>query len=276
MSDKAGLSATAAWLSSLSKVQLHGDLTSPRGQLTRELLSHQLVIEASRPVVCVAERKMNYAFMAAEALWILHGDNSVNGIAPWNSKIAQYSDDGHTFFGAYGPPVIGQLDYVVSKLVDDLSTRQAVLTIWRQNPPPTKDYPCTVAMSFTARAGRLDSHVFMRSNDAWLGTVYDVFNFSMILAKVACMVNTRLGSRDRNSERLALGRVFLTAASFHLYEQHFEAASLLLHPAYFNCLSSTPVPQAAILTGDWGIIERGLYACRDKDVLGAEWNPRPE
>ena len=272
---KLPLSATAAWIDALQQLLDQGNRVKPRGLLTLELPSYQLVVCANQPVVGVASRAMNYSFMAAEALWILSGDNTVAGIAPWNKHIANYSDDGVTFFGAYGPPIASQLDYVVNKLVDDQDTRQAVLTIWRQNPTATKDYPCTVAMSFQVRNGQLHNHVFMRSNDAWLGTVYDIFNFSMITAKVACLVNKALRARDSAREALDLGNIYLTAASFHIYAEHCDPAHKLLAERQLKCLTAPKVPQRLIINGDWPAIEHGLLACRDKTNTPVAWNPRP-
>ena len=75
--------------------------------------------------------------MAAEALWILSGDNKVETIAPYNKNIKQFSDDGIIFQGAYGPRIISQLDYVIESLRKDRESRQAVLTIWNPNPKPS-------------------------------------------------------------------------------------------------------------------------------------------
>ena len=129
------------------------------------------------------------------------------------------SDDGETFFGAYGPKIVAQLDYVVAKLLEDQDTRQAGLTIWRENPPATKDVPCTVAAFFNIRNGQLNAHVFMRSSDVWLGVPYDVFNFSMLAHLVCAHLNKR-------GLRVAPGHLFLTAASSHLYAINWDDAKL--------------------------------------------------
>jgi thymidylate synthase len=149
--------ATAAWQHQLEYVLEHGHEINPRGKPTVEVQRPSLRINMNRPNVCVKPRKLGYSFMAAEALWMIRGDDTVDGIATWNSNIAQFSDDGETFFGAYGPKIVGQSDYVVDKLIQDPNTRQAVLTIWRENPPESNDIPCTVSMelrsetaSFTA------------------------------------------------------------------------------------------------------------------------------
>jgi thymidylate synthase len=53
--------------------------------------------------------------------------------------ITRFSDDGITFFGAYGPKIITQTSYIVNTLCNDQDSRQAVLSIWRENPKSSAD-----------------------------------------------------------------------------------------------------------------------------------------
>ena len=118
------------------------------------------------------------------------------------------------------PKVCGQLDYVVAKLKEDKDTRQAGLTIWRENPTATKDVPCTVAVFFSLRGMVLNAHVFMRSSDVWLGVPYDVFNFSMLSHLVCGLLND-----ERSTDNVySPGKLYLTAASSHLYETNWADA----------------------------------------------------
>lgn len=210
------------WVKTLKKILDEGTPLSPRGKNTLDLPQHTVVMEMRRPVLINKARALSYKFMAAEAFWILSGDDTVTGITPWNARIAEFSDDGKTFFGAYGPKIAGQLDYVVRKLNEDPSSRQAGLTIWRENPPQTKDMPCTVAIFARIIGSELNLHVFMRSSDAWLGLPYDTFNFSMLACLICCRLNA-----DR-ADPIEPGRLFLTAASSHLYEEHFEKARAIV------------------------------------------------
>lgn len=224
-----------SWVQLLADLLLHGQGTAPRGQGTLELPQYTLVVDTRYPVLTIPERMLNYRFMAAEAWWILEGRDDVASIAAYNSKIAQFSDDGERFFGAYGPEIQKQLPYVVQKLMDDPDSRQAGLTIWRQNPPATKDVPCTVSIFFQLRHDedqlKLNTHVFMRSSDAWLGVPYDVFNFSMLTHYVAGFLNQRLGgTHGDNAEIVTPGQLFLTAASAHLYARDAEPAQAVLRP----------------------------------------------
>lgn len=249
---------THAWVVTLRKILADGADVGPRGRPTKELQHHTFKCAMADPVVKSAERGLSYKFMAAEALWILNGDNSVAGIAPYNSRISEFSDDGKTFFGAYGPRVVDQLDYVVNALLKDRETRQAVMTTWRRNPPATKDVPCTVALAFMARHGRLHCHAFMRSSDAWLGLPYDVFNFTMITARVACLVNST------SQEKLELGDLCLTAASSHLYSENFKGAQecSLFSSAAAPSVNNTEL-QALVRQSDWATIHAAMIACRD-------------
>lgn len=232
--------ASTVWLALLKSVLLGGMEVSPRGKLTREILQCTIALNMNTPVVCVPGRKLNYRFMAAEAYWILTGDNTTAGIVPFNKHIEAFSDDGVTFFGAYGPPIVAQLPFVVAKLIEDPDSRQAVLTIWRQSPGPTKDTPCTVAMSFSLRAGKLNTHVFMRSNDIWLGTPYDVFNFSMVGHLVCAKLNESGHDFRLPRGHVEPGTLYVTAASSHLYQPNWEAADDLVDGDDWNAQQPTP------------------------------------
>ena len=219
-------SANFEWLSELSWVLNKGNSVAPRGQVTKEALQQTAIVNMRRPVVTLEERKLSTKFLGGEAYWILSGDNRVETIAPYNKNIINYSDDGKTFFGAYGPRILSQLDYVVDKLNSDADTRQAVLTIWRENPPETKDVPCTVAVHFMIRDHKLNCHVFMRSNDLWLGFPYDVFNFSMLSHLVCCKLNAFV--LENGGVIIEPGMLYHTASSRHIYEQHFEQVEQLI------------------------------------------------
>lgn len=214
------------WKTLIEDILRNGDVVSPRGKQTFERPQKTLVVGMTRPVLTVPQRKLSYQGMAAEAHWILTGDNTLAGIAPWLPKMKDFSDDGVTLAGAYGPRIRSQLDYVVAKLLQDQDTRQATLSIWTPNPEPSKDYPCTVAMDFKIRTTygkrRLNMHVFMRSSDVWLGIPYDVFSFSMVAHLVCCRLNTALGQQIDGW--LQPGALFLTAASSHLYKENWLSA----------------------------------------------------
>ena len=205
---------TLAYRRKIGNLYTLGETVGPRGQPTRELQHDTFVCKISHPIVACKSRDINLKFMLAEAAWILSGDSSVSGIAPYNRHISQFSDDGHEFYGAYGPRFIDQVDTVVGSIVNDPDTRQAGLTLWRQNPRRSKDIPCTVAIWFLVRKGIVNTHVFMRSSDIWLGVPYDIFNFSMMTYYMMICVNIK-----RPGTITDVGNLYVTAASRHLYER---------------------------------------------------------
>lgn len=149
--------------------------------------------------------------MFAEAAWIMSGMNTVRHIAPYSNRIAEFSDDGVFFKGAYGPKITDQLPYVVECLSSDKDSRQALINIWRENPRQSKDVPCTVSLQFLLREGKLFTIATMRSSDVWLGLPYDVFNFTMISVGVLLLLAKKTG------EMYDLGNLTITAGSGHLY-----------------------------------------------------------
>ena len=226
---------------------------APRGMEIRERLGYTSIVDMNQPILNIAERKLNYAFLFGEAEWILSGSNRVRDIAPTLPGIAKFSDNGETFRGAYGPKVVEQLDYVVDMLKQDEHTRQAVLTIWRENPRPSRDIPCTIAMQFFIRDNALHCQVFMRSSDAFLGWGYDVFNFSMISLYVLAELKKHASA---GSPPLRLGVLRLTAGSQHIYARDYEVIRAILDvPAINMAFSPALVINTEYLTDGPDVLE---------------------
>lgn len=197
----------------LANILEDGINIAPRGYQTKELLNYGFTLED--PLTCILKsktRNLNYAFMVAEWLWILYGREDLKFISRFNINIANYSDDGKTLNGAYGPRFNEQLKYVVDTLSKDHDSRQAVMTIWSKNPKVSKDIPCTLNLQFLIREKKLHLIVNMRSNDAFLGLPYDVFTFCQLLNVLSSMLGVGIGSYHHN------------AGSMHLYKQHFKLA----------------------------------------------------
>ena len=194
-------------------------ICKPRGLKITEKLNNSWIIDMDDPIITIPERKLSYSFMFGEAAWMLEGRNDVESVSKYVDGVKRFSDDGVTFFGAYGPKIITQTSYVVDTLIKDNDSRQAVLNIWRENPRSSKDIPCTLSLQFFLREASddlwLHTVATMRSNDAWLGTPYDTFNFSAISFYIACHLN-RVGIKCK------LGSLNIQAGSRHIYENDFK------------------------------------------------------
>ncbi len=201
----------------LTHILDNGNYVSPRGKLTLES-EGPYTMGPIDPLKCLylsEKRALNFFFLFAENLWYLSGRNDTHFLSYYNKNISSFSEDG-IHDGAYGIPFREQLRYVIDTLKRDPDTRQALMTFWRQNPRSTKDVPCTIALHFLIRDGKLNLYVQMRSNDIIWGNNYDVPSFCLLQNFVASCIGMPLGS------------MYLTANSLHLYEDHFKLAKELL------------------------------------------------
>jgi hypothetical protein len=122
-------------------------------------------------------------------------------------------ETGDRFFqGAYGPRIGDQLEKVEGQLRRDPSTRQAVVSLWSETDrePSWKDRPCTTEFQLMVREGALDVFVFMRANDLWTGTCYDVWQFGQVQAAMAHVLGIPHGTYHHY------------ATSLHIYERDVE------------------------------------------------------
>ena len=249
------MSASSAYKQALRSVMGSTvPLSRPRGLQCLEFDGvHTLQYDLNQPMVDFPARKLHRAFAVAEAYWIITGSDRVEHLTPYISDYGdRYSDDGDTLFGAYGPRFCSQLDHVVKKLLEDRSSRQAVISFWRANPPKSKDIPCTLSAVFSIRGGALDMHVSMRSSDAWMGLPYDMFSYGCMAAVVAAVYNGAIADPDQPENQITLGRGFITATNRHIYASDFDAVHNFLHDENCRTPVNPPTMPESWLTCDSG------------------------
>lgn len=218
-----GSPANKEWIDALRLLLHEGQEINVRNKHTKELLNYTFKIDMIHPEINILGRSVNRNFRAAEAAWILSGDNRLENIKPYCKKYAEYSDDGIFMNGAYGPPVVDQLPYILQAFKEDMSTRRAVISIWRPKPDTrSKDIPCTVSLQWIHRKGYIHCIANMRSNDIWLGTVYDMYTFSMITWWIV------LELRNLCVTDFIAGTLYLNTGSLHLYRHNKDAAEAVL------------------------------------------------
>jgi len=204
-------------------------ICKPRGLKITEKINDSWIIDMDDPIITLPERKLSYSFMFGEAAWMLEGRNDVESVSKYVDGVKRFSDDGETFYGAYGPKILTQWSYIIKTLVTDQDSRQAVINIWRENPRSSKDIPCTLSLQFFLREASdelwLHTVATMRSNDVWLGTPYDTFNFSAISFWIALHLN-------RNGIKCKVGSLNIQAGSRHIYETDFKKLDSLFTSNY--------------------------------------------
>lgn len=182
----------------------------------------------------VSIRGISPSYLCGELLWYFMGMNNLDFIARFSKFWTHISDDGETSNSAYGYIMrykfgFDQIEKVIEQLTIDPFSRRAVINLNTPNEHmiDTKDEPCTIALQFMIRDGRLDCTAIMRSNDIWLGTPYDVAFFTELQKYIA--------------KRLCVKYGWYThfATSLHAYGRDLDKLQNMLecpesHPIHIN------------------------------------------
>lgn len=177
-------------------------------------------------VVFHPERDANPFFHLYESLWMLAGRNDVAGPKRYAVNMANYSDDGATFHGAYGhrwrrhfqrvdefaklPGVIytgnpadlwhtvDQLKVIAEALRADHTDRRCMLQMWdavADLGKSGKDFPCNTMATFQVNTeGALDLSLFCRSNDiVWGAYGANAVHFGFLLEYMAHWIGVPVG-----------------------------------------------------------------------------------
>lgn len=204
-----------AVLDTIQAIFEFGAETSPRGQKTKEVLGCQFLIQEPWDVIPdgIGRANLKPAIGAIEALQNISGRSRpelFHQIVPaskrWGDDVATYGERLHA---------AGQLQQVVARLKEDPDTRQAVALIWGREDLTNGQASnlCTIGLQFLVRDDSLVGFAYMRSNDAWYGLCYDLFQFTQLQITIANSLGIRPGPYVHH------------ATSMHLYERHWEAAA---------------------------------------------------
>jgi hypothetical protein len=187
---------------------------NPAGDIVYEWPT-PVTTQYNSPDECIlysAHRDANPFFHLFESLWILAGRNDVMFLAAVLPSMRNFSDNGATFYGAYGARIAPNIRDIIASLKADPDTRRAYLPIWVAGSDAasreTKDLPCNTGVSFRVRENwsRLDATVFCRSNDViWGAYGANVVQFSFLLQYVAGWAGYEVG------------RLYQVSNSFHIY-----------------------------------------------------------
>ena len=182
----------------------------------------------------VSIRNISPSYLFGEWIWYFTGRNSTQFISSFGSMWKKLTDDGKTNNSAYGYIIkskhgFDQVKTIIELLKKDPESRRAVININTPNPNviTTKDEPCTIALQFMIRNGKLNCTAMMRSNDIWFGFPYDVAFFTELQKYIADELDVEYGTYTH----------FVT--SLHLYERNYEDVEKIIinpvsRPILFN------------------------------------------
>jgi thymidylate synthase len=202
--------------------------TSPRGRKIRECTNVALILRnPNRRIVSLKERNLSLRYMAGEMAFYLAGSTEASFISHYSrfwDKIKDKNGQVESGYGRYlfhsrTPTNANQFDYCLNQLLKDKDSRKAVMVIYDINHSVDNslDNPCTLSMQFLIRDNKIHMTVFMRSNDVWFGTPYDVAFFAFVQERL--MVEYNKESKDK----IEMGTYTHIAGSLHAYEKDWEA-----------------------------------------------------
>jgi hypothetical protein len=171
-----------------------------------------------------AERDANPFFHLFEALWMLTGAQDVECLKYLLPRMAEFSDNGASYHGAYGYRWrkhfgFDQINEAILQLRTDTTSRRVMIQIWDAREDlgtKSKDIPCNTMLKLEADAidpTRLNMVLFNRSNDViWGAYGANAVQFSMLLEYIATMAGMRVGRLEQIS------------SNFHVYEDAWQKA----------------------------------------------------
>jgi hypothetical protein len=183
----------------------------------------------------LAERKSNIFQMIAETFWVMAGDDRLDPyLSFFLPRAKDYSDDGRTWFSAYGPRLymFDQLEGVLDTFHSDgRDTRRAYLSIQMPHTDaPTvvadtlngckpKDISCNQMVQFYVEGGKtFHTKVIQRSGDIIFGTgSINPFEFSFLHELMFNEVK-------KQYPEIELGSYIWDVTNMHMYEWSGEQA----------------------------------------------------
>lgn len=240
--------------------------------------------------VTIPERKWNLFLPYAESLWLASGRNDMSYITRYLSHMKEYSDDGISMRGGYGPRLrfyngnnsdyavsytnkpkeeyVDQFKYIVDCFKLDVNTRRAVINLDDTNKDDfdldgslkkTKDIPCTRLLHFQKNAtdNSLNLTVFMRSNDfLWGASGVNIFNYTFMQEYFSAILGLKIGS------------YYHIANNFHYYEDKKEMVKALASITEYTEIPYTYDKSFSSLEefdGQLNLLEREESFMRDKE-----------
>lgn len=199
----------------------HGVAVNVRGQNIRELRNRLTVLSHPQErCLFVPHRGNNVIATLAETLWVMAGRADVDWLSAFLPRAFDYSDDGLSWRGGYGPRLrhwngVDQVAQVRRLLLEEQTTRRAVMSIFDPDRDfvSSKDIPCNNWLHWLVRDGRLNLTIAVRSNDLmWGFSGINSFEWSVLQEMLAHWIGVEVGDAT------------YLASSLHLYEHHNERA----------------------------------------------------
>lgn len=217
----------------------HEELNQRTGLKTTRLIG--AIVDLEKDEGIFSPRKVSARVAAAEAAWMLMGDQSTAWISRHTKIWSKFEDEdlpgfistayGYRLRHAFGRD---QIKEAIDILKKDPSTRQCLLLNWDprvdglMNQGKSKNVPCPFSFQLLVGAGQGFIVVYQRSADFVIGIPYDLMYYYI------------LGQALFNSAGYPFAGVRIMIGDTHIYENHYELVVRMLgyalprHPHYLR------------------------------------------
>lgn len=227
------------YLDALQHVLDHGTVRSDRtGTGTISIFGMQQRYDLSMGFPAVTTKKLAWRAVVSELLWFIEGSSderrlaeithghreggttiwTANATAPyWLEKAAFEGDLGRIYgvqwrrWRKVDGTTVDQLHELIEGIKRDPYGRRHILTAW--NPGELDQMalpPCHCFAQFYVANGKLSCQLYQRSNDLFLGSVFNIASYSLLTHMIAQVCG------------LGVGEFIHTTGDAHIYLNHVE------------------------------------------------------
>lgn len=237
------------YLDSLKEILDTGvDRVDRTGTGTRAIFAKQMRFDLQSGFPAVTTKKLAWLGVVSELLWMIEGSGDERRLAEirygkdrselgdkrtiwtdnaeadyWHDR-AEYPGDLGRVYGVQWRSWLGadgsytdQLADVIERIKTKPWDRRHIVTAWN---PGELDLmalpPCHMMFQFFVADGKLSTHMYQRSCDAFLGVPFNIASYALLTHMVAQVTGNDVGE------------LVITFGDYHIYNNHFEQVQLQL------------------------------------------------
>ncbi len=234
------------------------------GTGTRSVFGYQMRFDLGVGFPLLTTKKVFFKGLAVEMIWFLRGDTNIKylndyGVRIWDPWADKEGDLGPVYgkqwvnwTGRHGEG-INQIERVIESIRNKPHSRRHIVNAW--NVSDLEDMalpPCHMFYQFYVGEGRLSCHLYVRSNDLFLGAPFNIAEYALLTHMVAQQCD------------LDPGELVYTIGDAHIYLNHLDQIEEQLSRNPY------PLPSLRINRKPASIFE---YEYEDFEVLDYRFHP---
>ena len=216
--------ADDTYLSLLANIMQYGTRSDDRtGTGTVRIFGAQMRFDdVGTNFPLLTTKRLHWKSIVAELLWMLKGRTDLawlhdRGVTIWDEWAKPDGTIGPAYgfqwrsWPAYDGSTIDQLSSVIESIKTNPESRRLIVSAW--NPAQVSEMAlpaCHCFFQFAVLDGRLDTQVYIRSNDMFLGAPFNIASYALLNIIVA------------NLTGLQPGNLIYTIGDAHIYLNHLD------------------------------------------------------